>query len=156
MISLYSVRVISLFLIVNLFSCSSKEKETIAPITESTVSAKNLAGRWDVIEASITYYGVDGEYLKTSILPEEGGKYYVFLADGKFERHIKNGSFETGSYTYSNNTLVLNFSHGVYRCTIPPAISSADLTLIEDTRNLASVPEKRRNRVILAQLKRNI
>jgi hypothetical protein len=156
MIFLCSTRVVLLFLLLNLLGCSSKEKEAVAPIKELPTLTKSLVGRWDVIEASISYYGVDGQYLKTSLLPEEGEKHYIFEANGKFERHTKNGSFETGSYVYTDNNLVLTFSHGIYRCTIPPAISSSDLTLIEDTRNLTTVPERRRNRVILAQLKRNI
>jgi hypothetical protein len=144
------------FLLFSLSACFSKEKETVAPAKKPVASALSLVGRWDVIEASITYYEPNGKYLRTSILPEEGKKYYLFFDNGKFERHTKSGSFEVGSYVYSNTSLTLVFSHGTYNCTIPPAINDMSLTLIEDTRNLTTVPENRRNRVILAQLKKNL
>ena len=143
-------RLLILFIAITIFSCSSKEKEAVAPV-------KSLVGRWDVLEASVTYYNADGSYQRTQDLSIGGNRYYVFSADGKIEPYTKDKLTQTGSYSYSdtNHSLSLSFSYGTFQYTIPPAISDSELTVIEDTRNLTTVPESRRNRVTLVHLKRH-
>ncbi|QIL77634.1 hypothetical protein [Hymenobacter sp. HDW8] len=142
-------RLLILFIALTIFSCTSKEKEEVAP-----APVKSLVGRWDVLEASVTYYAPDGQYLRTQPLFGAGKRYYIFSSDGTIEPYTKDKSLQTGYYTNTNNSLSLSFDYGTFQYTIPPTISDTELTLIEDTRNLTSVPASRRNRVTLVSLKK--
>ncbi|GAB2476640.1 hypothetical protein GCM10011375_21260 [Hymenobacter qilianensis] len=150
MLSSVFTRLVLLFFSLTIFSCSSKEKEEVAP-----VPVKSLVGRWDVLEASVTHYSPDGQYLRTQPLFAADKRYYIFSADGKIEPYTKEKSLQAGSYSNTNNSLSLSFDYGTFQYTIPPTISDTELTVIEDTRNLTSVPESRRNRVTLVQLKKH-
>ncbi|SMB93379.1 hypothetical protein SAMN00120144_3543 [Hymenobacter roseosalivarius DSM 11622] len=140
-------RFLVLCLACTILGCSSKEKEAVVPV-------KSLVGRWDVLEASVTSYEPDGRYLSTRDLAIGSNRYYVFSAEGIIEPYTKNIGSQPGFYSNTNNSLSLSFSYGTFQYTIPPTISNTELTLIEDTRNLATVPESRRNKVVLVHLKK--